>query len=492
MEPYAYPEPRPTPELVSRLPDPVHRSEVESVYRNASLLDRQLDALLTWFHRASRGERMNLGVCFELYLRTKDSLLSLCACGILEGSFEEIARMLPEPPFPDLVHPGFDLRLMSWVYGWSVPTSGQGIVVAGLDPGGLLHIRVFDFACQRTDTYETMEGGITHLVRADASGNVVSDVPETSLPSAQTQAISSLKPQLQPPGLLPPHVLSDAETDMVLSEMTSITGQTLDQEPASSPEAREQFEKLTGRPLRNWYEETDFFREQLRKLGKMTALHGTLKQVCSVIEQSPEFFNVPWPEGVQDRARPPVWDRMKLVKNCADNCCVYFRNIIYPITYEQYLFLDALVRAEGGTVSFKRIPGLKDAKIERVRKGLPAKILRHIKTDRTGSRLSDDVFVLRLMPWGDGSKVPASGTSLFVVGTDTGGLLHVRIFDASRKRVVDKDEKKLPGAQAAAIAALKRRLEGLMPPHVLTDAETRRVIREVTSIVGLNLDDVDN
>jgi hypothetical protein len=371
MKPYAYPKPRPTPKPVSRIHDPVHRSEVECVYRNASLLDRQLDALHTWFHRASRGKskRVNLGVCFELYVRVKTSLRILCACGFFHESFEELARLLPEPPYPDLVRP--DLASMS-------------------------------------------------------------------------------------------------------------------------PEDKAQFEKLTGRPLRNWWEDLDFIREQLRKLRGLNGWHGVLKSICATIEQAPEIFKVPWPEGALAPARPPVWDRIKLVKKCADNYCVYFRNFIYPITYEQYLFLDALVRAEGGTVSFNKIPGLEEAKIERVRKGLPAKILRHIKTDRTGSRLSDDVFDLRLMPWGDGTKVPTSGTSLFVVGTDTGGLLHVRIFDASRKRVVDTGEKKLPGAQAAAIAALKRQLPGLMLSHPLTDAEKQRVIREVTSIVGLTLDDVDN
>src|SRR5947209_14303231 len=54
---------------------------------------------------------------------------------------------------------GYDLQLMSWGDGSSVPTSGQRLVVFGLDPGGLLHIRTFDNAGGRTDTYETMEGG---------------------------------------------------------------------------------------------------------------------------------------------------------------------------------------------------------------------------------------------------------------------------------------------------------------------------------------------
>ena len=87
------------------------------------------------------------------------------------------------------------------------------------------------------------------------------------------------------------------------------------------------------------------------------------------------------------------------------------------------------------------------------------------------------------MSWGDGSGVPTSGKNLVVVGTDNNGLLHIRIFDAAGNRIKDTDETQLP-AQAAAIATLKQQLPGLLPPHVLTDAEKAQVIAEATSIVG--------
>lgn len=92
-------------------------------------------------------------------------------------------------------------------------------------------------------------------------------------------------------------------------------------------------------------------------------------------------------------------------------------------------------------------------------------------------------FDLRLMSWGDGSGAPTSGKNLVVVGTDNNGLLHIRIFDAAGNRIKDTDETQLP-AQAAAIATLKQQLPGLLPPHVLTDAEKVQVIAEATSIVG--------
>jgi hypothetical protein len=92
-------------------------------------------------------------------------------------------------------------------------------------------------------------------------------------------------------------------------------------------------------------------------------------------------------------------------------------------------------------------------------------------------------FDLQLMSWGDGSGVPSSGNSLVIVGIDNKGLLHIRIFDAGSKEITDTDETKLPAAQAGAISTLKQRLQGLLPPHVLTRAEKAQVIREATSIV---------
>ena len=92
-------------------------------------------------------------------------------------------------------------------------------------------------------------------------------------------------------------------------------------------------------------------------------------------------------------------------------------------------------------------------------------------------------FDLQLMSWGDGSGVPASGNNLVIVGIDNNNLLHIRIYDAAGTRITDTDETQLP-AQAAAIATLKQQLPGLLPPHVLTDAEKAQVIAEATSIVG--------
>jgi hypothetical protein len=96
-------------------------------------------------------------------------------------------------------------------------------------------------------------------------------------------------------------------------------------------------------------------------------------------------------------------------------------------------------------------------------------------------------FDLRLLPWGDGSGVPTSGSNLVVLGVDDNGLLHIRIFDAGGNLVTDTDEIKLPSTNAGPISTLKQRLPNLMLPHVLTDTEKADVIAEMTLIVDPTL-----
>jgi hypothetical protein len=87
------------------------------------------------------------------------------------------------------------------------------------------------------------------------------------------------------------------------------------------------------------------------------------------------------------------------------------------------------------------------------------------------------------MSWGDGYGVPIGGRSLITIGTDNDGRLHIRIF-ASGKELPDTDETKLPATQASAISTLKKRLPGLLPPHVPTAFEKAMLVRAATSIVG--------
>ena len=78
------------------------------------------------------------------------------------------------------------------------------------------------------------------------------------------------------------------------------------------------------------------------------------------------------------------------------------------------------------------------------------------------------------------------GDYLVIAGTDNNNLLHIRIFDGSGTRVTDTDQRKLPTAQAAAIANLKQQLPGLLPPHELTAAEKTQAITEATLIATVD------
>ncbi len=62
-----------------------------------------------------------------------------------------------------------------------------------------------------------------HLQSVDASGNILSDVLESTLSTSQAAAIAAIQQQI--PGLLPPHVLSNSEKFQLLSEEATIVSQ---------------------------------------------------------------------------------------------------------------------------------------------------------------------------------------------------------------------------------------------------------------------------
>jgi tRNA A-37 threonylcarbamoyl transferase component Bud32 len=137
-----------------------------------------------------------------------------------------------------------ELRLISWGDGSGVPTSGKDLVIVGTDSDDLLHIRAFGGLDESDiDALETRDSsGALHLKRFGFVRNTSyaprlnkksvpadfgdpsdqSDALESSLLAAQSGAITALKQRL--PGLLPPHVLSGAERDQVLSAVTLIIG----------------------------------------------------------------------------------------------------------------------------------------------------------------------------------------------------------------------------------------------------------------------------
>jgi WD40 repeat protein len=302
---------------------------------------------------------------------------------------------------------GFDLRLMSWGDGSGVPTSGTNLVIVGIDNNGLLHLRIFD-----------------------AGGNRVTDTDETKLPGTQAGAISALKQQI--PGLSPPNRLTDTLKDRVINTLKSIVGQT----PPG-------FAGSTYLDVMIWDVKT------------ATITHS-LEHVDNSIRATSLTFS---PDG----------------KTVAGGLGGNFYR-----SFQQGGVVQWVLTRRGTYEGYDlRLMPWGDGS------GVPA----------SGKKLvilGVDGFDLRLMSWGDGSGVPTSGTNLVIVGIDNNGLLHLRIFDAGGNRITDTDETRISGlsakvgnlTRAGAISTLKQRLQGLLPPHVLTSAEKAQVISEATSIVG--------
>ncbi len=100
----------------------------------------------------------------------------------------------------------------------------NGGVIVGTDSDNLLHIEALP---DHIHAFETRDSsGALHLkllrLRGGSHDELDSDALESSLPTAQSGAITALKQRL--PGLMPPHVLSDTERRQVLSAVTFIIG----------------------------------------------------------------------------------------------------------------------------------------------------------------------------------------------------------------------------------------------------------------------------
>jgi tetratricopeptide (TPR) repeat protein len=174
---------------------------------------------------------------------------------------------------------GPDLRLISWGDGSGAPTSGNSLVIVGVDNKGLLHIRIFD-----------------------AAGNLVTDTHETKLPGTQARAIATLKQQL--PGLSPPHMLTSAEKDQVVREVTSIVGQTQATKASNEQNRRELLKAADQRvekALKNF------------KVDSVALLlKGVILEAEDAFEKAANAYRQAWDRGNGDALRRLVdlWTRL--------------------------------------------------------------------------------------------------------------------------------------------------------------------------------------
>jgi phosphate transport system permease protein len=92
-------------------------------------------------------------------------------------------------------------------------------------------------------------------------------------------------------------------------------------------------------------------------------------------------------------------------------------------------------------------------------------------------------YDLRLIPSApDASVMPARGERLIVVA-DVKGALHFRIFDTAGRKVVETDERHLPG-RSEQVDAVRDQLEELWPPQEIFDEhQLNKAIAKITALV---------
>jgi hypothetical protein len=188
-------KPRPVPEPIRKLENPIQRQLAEDAWNAASRLCRLLDQWRAWFHELKKTGDADPGFALKLRWETRTCVRVLCVLGVIEIPESELLATFPEPPSGRL---GFELRLMSALDDVSgIPTEGLNlIIVATVDQ--VLHFRIFD-----------------------RDGKMVVDKGEKRL-TERVQPIEDLRNQLE--SLWPPHELTGKEKDLVFTAVTSIVG----------------------------------------------------------------------------------------------------------------------------------------------------------------------------------------------------------------------------------------------------------------------------
>jgi WD40 repeat protein/tRNA A-37 threonylcarbamoyl transferase component Bud32 len=433
---------------------------------------------------------------------------------------------------------GYDLQVMSWGDGSKVPTSGHKLVIAGTNSDGLLHIRTFDAAGVRTEAYEAIVGKALHLVSADAAGHV--------RPLSGGSEVAILKKKL--PGLLPPHVLTHDEDTQVRGEVESITSQAelrgfiravtsvtfspdgsrvltvsdngkarfwdaktgaevLDLEggagPATfSPDGSVFF--TLGSGVAVWDAQTG---QRLGHVGFSNGSHGSSATFFS-LDGLRVVGRTDSGAAVWDAASGQVLTQMYGVVPISATFSPGGSRVVTGSLDGSVHVWDAqsgalVLELKGHTKAVTSVTFSPDGSclLTGSEDGTARIWYAGMTREWTGS-------YLQLMSWGDGSGVPTDSPHLVIVGTDSDDLLHIRDFDGGvridtfetrdtsgalhlksvesrfRKVLSDTLESSLLATQSGAIMSLKQHLPGLLPPHVLSGAETEQVLSAVTLSLG--------
>ena len=147
-----------------------------------------------------------------------------------------------------------DLRFVSWGDGSGVPTSGNELVIVGIDNNGLLHIRIFDAGGKRiTDTDETNLSGLQAGAISASSGNSSSCCPRAARwregPVCQQVDINFRSNPPSGSGGVPParpgHLQGDCGRDVTAVHRRAVVARGSDKRPEHAQAARYRVQELT-------------------------------------------------------------------------------------------------------------------------------------------------------------------------------------------------------------------------------------------------------
>jgi hypothetical protein len=232
--------PRPIPEAIRSLADPVLKEDAQAAWEAASRLFRLIDQWRHWFNHINTTGDADPAFVISLSWAITTCVNILRALGFDDRPVQVILSAFPGLPDFDL---GYDLRLMSWRDGSGVPTSGKRLILVGTDDNGLLHIRIFA-----------------------PGGNWVVDTDETKEPPEKAGAIATLKRGLQT--LMPPRELTNVENGRIIDDISSIVGEIWGLTPP-------------------WQREPGWLEQTRARLSGIYPIQGSLSRVLRSLESAP-------------------------------------------------------------------------------------------------------------------------------------------------------------------------------------------------------------
>src|SRR5262249_39613344 len=102
-----FPEPRPTPQSILEVADPILRQRAIDLFRNASLLFRLIDRQRAWFHELKANGNADPGLAIRLGWEIRACVGALVGLDFLTGPIDRILTLFPDPPSGERARKGF-------------------------------------------------------------------------------------------------------------------------------------------------------------------------------------------------------------------------------------------------------------------------------------------------------------------------------------------------------------------------------------------------